>query len=172
MYLRKKPSYAALAENVLYWQGKEVCVITHFFQNMPAKTNLPPAFIVACYISLLLKTRSWWKTLCHLPTAWSNSSFFSVVSCLSLSHRRRTSPFWGGCPKLPVSQRNVNCHISKELKMVKWNIHSSKINTFNSFIFTEKLPYLQLSPTFFSCAKSSNSFLIIFDTFSETVFWE
>lgn len=38
--------------------------------------------------------------------------------------------------------------------MLKWNIHGSKINAFNSSVFIEKLLYLQLSPTFFRVPKA------------------
>lgn len=142
----------AAAENVLYWQRKEVCVIIHFFQNMPAKTNLPPAFIVGCYISLLLKSRGWWKTLCLFPTSWSNSSFISGISCLSLSQLDSVS-ISRGCPKLPVRQRNVNCHISKSWKCWNETFMAQKSMPL-TLLFLQKSSFICNSlPHFFVCQK-------------------
>lgn len=177
-YLREKFIYVTVAENFLYWLREAAHVIMCYFQNMSVKANSPPANIVVCYISLPLKTRGWWKTLCHLPTVWSNSCFLSIISCLSLSCRRRS---WQrvyilkGLSEVSSQPEKRELPRLKELKMVKCNIHGSKVNIFNSWIslhIHRKAP-LSASPShILSCVESSGSSLIIFDTFYETVFWE
>lgn len=154
-YLRKKPIHATVAENVLDWLRKAVYVIMCCFQNMPAKANLLPAFIVACYISFL------YERPCAICPLHDQIPILFLLFHACPQHTEGNldsmSIFWRGCSKSPVRQRNVNCHISKSWKW--WNetfiVQKSMSLTLSFlFTFTEMLPYLQLPPTCFHGSKA------------------
>lgn len=166
----------AVEENVL---TEKSSVRNALFSKHTAKGKLAHSFYHGL-LHFLLKNRGWWNTLCHLPIASSTFLlYFCYSSCLCHAEDNldSMSMLCRGCPKQPVSQRNVNCHISKNWKWRNGIIIAQKsVSLTLSFLFTliEKFADIlsAISSHFFSCVKSSSSSLIIFDTSYEAIFCE